>query len=219
MVAGAGGVDMVVLQDLQIGVDRRVARVDSQRQRSLRVASCEHVLPVVGPRFAYRVDPPGRVVPARDFVVLGCCEERFPLAQEAAQHGVDETLRERELAARGNRVDGLIDDGERCVSCCFFSVCEQGERAGEQVGDVRRRRLADQLRDQPVSRCQAAHGPVRDVLHRAACCGGAAFRSRHEDRLQRGGKRRAESHRAHGLGRAVERKTQRFWREMQGRQA
>ena len=113
VVAGAGSVDMVVLQDLQIGVDRRVARVDTQRQRPLRVAGCKYVLPVVGPRFAYRVDPPGRVVPARNFVVLGCGEERVPLAQEAAQHGVDETLCKRELAARGNRVDGLIDDGER----------------------------------------------------------------------------------------------------------
>jgi hypothetical protein len=125
-----------------------------------------------------------------------------------------------ELAARSDRADRLIDHGERRVGRARFVVDQQRQRAGEHMTDVRRRRLSSPASgNQPFSGRETAHRAIRNVLHRAA---------RGSDALPSGAptRRRIAARpatprpdaRRRLPGRAVERKTQRFGREMQHRQ-
>lgn len=124
VVAGLARGNVMVLQHLQIGVDRRVTGVHAQCERALRVAGGEHRLPGVGPGAFHRVDPPRRVVPEGHFVGLRGREQRLALTQETAQHRVDEPLGEREFTTCVDGADRLIDHRERRVRGARFVVDE-----------------------------------------------------------------------------------------------
>ena len=212
MNAGGFGFYVLGLEDIEILRDAHAPCVHAQRERALPVTGVEHVFPFVGLAALDRVDPPRGIVQARDGVALNLGQQRFAFAQECAQHGVDETLRKREFAPRGDGVDGLIDDGERRVSGVGFVVDEQRERAGQHIRYMRRRRLAHQFRDQRVGHGKTPHRAVRDVLRRPA-------RHRHvrcRDRTvcKRGGQRRTGAHRADRLRGGIERERERIGREM-----
>lgn len=125
------GIDPLGTQHVEIRIRRHAARVHAQRERAGRVARGKNARPCVGPRTLDRVDPPRLVVPARAPIGLQPLEPHGPLAQEAAQHRVDEPLRERALAARADRRHRLIDDGEGRVGGVLVVVDEERERADE----------------------------------------------------------------------------------------
>lgn len=198
------GVDPLGAQRVEIRVRRHPARIHAQRERAGRIARGENALPCIGPRALDGIDPPRLVVPKRAPIGLQPLEPRGPLAQKPAQHRVDEPLRKRALAARADRGHGLIDDGEGRISGVLV-VDEERERADEKRMHVRRRRLRDELRDQPVRRAAAAHRAIPDVLDRAARRRLRVRRQRCVNGGERRGQRGAAIDRVDRLRGAVER--------------
>ena len=122
-------------------------------------------------------DPPTRVVPLRDGFVIGGCHQRFALAQETAQAGVDEAG----LGACGRVALGgfnrLIDQGEGLVRCQFGAPAQRQCCAKQRVGPWRRRALG-QLASQGFGTPEPAQRLEAQCLH-AGSQGGLDGRKGH----------------------------------------
>ncbi len=128
---------------------RALAAVDPQRHGRLLVVGGQHALPfarVVAPQ---ALDPPARMVPLRDRLVLGGRHQLVALAQEAAQAGVDEAgLRPRDRVALGglhrlvDQREGLVGRATRPSQASASAVHSRASAGGGGVRLARWRRSA-----------------------------------------------------------------------------
>ncbi len=129
------------------------------------------------------LDPPARMVPARDRIAVSGRQQRFALAQEAAQAGVDEVG----LGAGGGIALGgfhrLVDQGERLVVAVLRIPGQRQRGAQQRVGRRRRRPLGQQCL-----------GPAQI----AQCLEGQRLRRRPQGRVQPGQRRRGRFALANG---------------------
>ena len=123
-------------------------------------------LPAIGPVGAQAVEPPARMVEARQRVGQRRGDDRLALAHEAAQHGVDEAGAARR--APGRRRHGLVDQRVLGVGRIARRP-EQRQRDEQQRVDLRRRRL----RREPARTASAAPSQ-RSAWKASACVPGRA---------------------------------------------
>ena len=153
-------------------VARRDAAVDAKRERRMRVARGEHVLPLGG-KFALARDrsTSADATSARPDRSRTASQQRIALAQETPQQRVDERLGRR-TRQRRRRVHRVIDDGERRRP----RVQELIDRDGDETVQ---RRIGDRLRrERSHQRVERAPVPQRAV-------GRAPGRARGGDRANR----------------------------------
>ena len=189
----AGGLEL--LQVLRTG---ELANVHAQAHRRAHLGGGGDGLPSVRPVGAQAVDPPLRMIPLAGGLFVGGGHQRGALADEAAQHGVEERGRLRHALAGGG--DGLVD--ERVVGIRRRVVGpQQRDGAQQQCLDGRRRRARRHDRANGLRGAEPAQHEKRQRLRaRAQRPGQAASTSVSE---------RPHTHGLHGVGRLFEQARQR----------
>ena len=167
-------------------VPRRDVAVDAKRERRLRVARGEHVLPVVREFALHALDPPSGMRPACDRIGNYGLFQRLALPHEATQQRIDERLGGRTRQYRG-RVHRVIDDGERRRA----RVQELIDRHSDETAQ---RRIGNRLRrERAHQRIEPAPVPQRAVSELLDECPAAAGRALLRRRELREGSRQCRS--------------------------
>jgi hypothetical protein len=148
--------DALAGQALNIRGRTAVARMHPQHHGRCVLIGAQDVLPLRGMVAPQRVDPPARMVPHRLGLRARALEQCVPLAQEAAQAGVDEARLRPQRRVAPRRLDRLVHQGEVRVACRLV-VAQQGQREQQQGIDRRGRRAARELRPHALRHAEPTH--------------------------------------------------------------
>ena len=181
----------------EIALDRCPPGVDAQGQRRPGVVGGGDRLPAVGPVGLEPLQPPGGMVPAADRLGDDRLDQRFPLAQEAAQDGVDERRRALVAPARGGH--RLVDQHVLGIGRLAGGP-EQGQGDQQQGVGPGRRRPRGETAAQRLGRAEPAQGVEGERL--------GARTSLRRTALERGVERFAGADRADRVGGVPEQRGQ-----------